>query len=256
MRKARTRRLAERISPRDGAAQAPGGGELRLEESQVALAGRLRGRPDAVRRGRETTVEDYKTGALLDDTGALRPAYRTQLLLYAVLEHETTGRWPAYARLVPLEGNAVEFAVDEAEAREAADAAVTALAAYNRAIEDGASIAIADASPAHCRCCPFAVACPAFWQAVSQEWEEPLAVAGRLAGTEASALETIDLVIAATAGTTGESPVRLHGLPADRFGHLLDGVPWSAVAAVGLRPGRVESELQATERTRVLLRDV
>lgn len=74
-------------------ARAPGT-EVQLEQEHVGFEGKLRGRPDIVRKTADgTAIEDYKTGSLYEaESGELKEGYRLQLLLYAALAEEGGGR--------------------------------------------------------------------------------------------------------------------------------------------------------------------
>lgn len=140
MTKGRTRRLAARLAPPPGAAaEEPGNREPGVleEHLQSACGGILRGRADVVRRYPDHVVQDYKTGSIRDADGRLKSAYRTQLLLYAYLEHEESGSWPVRAEVIPLRGDPEIFEVVPAETTAAAEQALAARDRYNGLAEAG-----------------------------------------------------------------------------------------------------------------------
>ena len=258
VRKVTARRLCERISdstrrsPQGG--RAPGATELQ-EQRQQAFGGRLRGRADVIRRSPETVIEDYKTGPVFDEASTdVNPHYRTQMLLYAVLEHETMGVWPKRATLVPLQGEPVVIEVDPADATAAAKAALEALEDYNRKVADGVqAIELAKPSPTACRFCSYAIECPAFWSSADENWldEGIVAVAGPIQAREESRLSTFNVRIASAAGSLAPGDYLLYQLDAERFGAILALPEHSEVAALWLVGDPDALHLRATLRTRI-----
>lgn len=257
IRKVRTRRLAEQLA----SAAAPKkqvDGAMELEHERQGFSGKLRGRPDVVRRSKHgNVVEDYKTGAVYEaGTDEIKEGYRLQLLLYSALEQETTGECPRTARLIPLEGEPATIEIQEDEAFEAAQSVLSALDQYNAQVESKTSPdLLADASPDHCRFCPFAIRCPGFWSAASPSWIEEgiVAVAGEVTASEPSRFDTFDLVGNIDAGTIAGDTVRLHGMDLDRFRPALQASAGSSFAATGLRPGSSDGSTRCTARTRLLI---
>jgi CRISPR/Cas system-associated exonuclease Cas4 (RecB family) len=202
MRKVQAKRLARQIS---GEVTGPTGFPHISEHPAEAFGGRLRGRADVVIRGPHHEIRDYKTGAITEPgSNELKAEYRTQMLLYAALEHEETGEWPSTATIIPLEGERFEIAVDPGEAQACAEHALEALEAYNAAIETEATwTALARPAPHTCRFCPYASRCPAFWQAATPEWEGEgvRAVAGPVLSVENAQQGLVALEIAVGAGT-------------------------------------------------------
>src|SRR5579875_1712756 len=257
-RKVATRRLCERIlsaraSGEAGyfAGEAPTLQEQRLE----AFGGKLRGRADVVQRSPEPAIEDYKTGALFDsENGEVKSQYRTQILLYAVLEHEATGVWPKRATLVPLQGDPVVIEIDPGEANAAAEAAITALTDYNRRVSEGTPpIDLASPSPPVCGICPYAIECPAFWSDADTSWlaQGVVAIAGELHDLEASRVSTFNIRLQRLAGSVGAGEYLLFQLDAERFGGLVGLPPGAEIAAVWLAGDVAARQLRATQRTRV-----
>jgi PD-(D/E)XK nuclease superfamily len=261
-RKVATRRLCKRISEstsppgeRDGALlNAP---EKLQEQRQQAFDGKLRGRADVTRRSPQSAIEDYKTGSVLDDESAeIKPQYRTQMLLYAVLEHETTGVWPKHATLIPLRGEPIVIDVDPAEANAAAEAALVALEEYNRRVDnDAPAIDLATPTPNACRFCPYAIECPAFWSSADESWLEMgiVAVAGPIHAREESRLSTFNVRIAREKGSVRPGDYLLYQLDAERFGAILSLPEGSEVAALWLIGDPDDRYLRATLRTRIAI---
>jgi hypothetical protein len=261
-RKVATRRLCERMSAAisskhsGGSRDADQRTKLALQEQrQQAFGGKLRGRADVIRRSPEPEIEDYKTGSLADgETGDLKPQYRTQMLLYAVLDHETTDIWPKRATLVPLQGPPVVIDVDPAEATAAAEAALDALDSYNRGVEAGKpAIDLAAPSPAACRFCAYAIECPAFWSAADERWldEGIVAVAGGMHGREKSRLSTFNITVERSTGSVPHGDYLLYQLDAERFGAILALPNGTEVAALWLVGDTSARQLRATARTRI-----
>jgi hypothetical protein len=258
MRKVRTRKLAAQLGANATKSAPAPGTEVELEQEHTGFEGKLRGRPDIVRRTADgTAIEDYKTGSLYEaESGELKEDYRLQLLLYAALAGEADSKGATSAKLIPLEGKPATMEIEGTEATEAAREAIAAMDGYNQAVAAGADPKdLASPEPSHCRFCPFAVRCPAFWSAITPEWsaEGILAVAGRVSEATASRFGTFNIEAAAEAGSTSSDAVTLHGLPFDQFGPAAAAAPGSLIAATGLRPGTHPGVLRPTLRTRLIV---
>jgi PD-(D/E)XK nuclease superfamily len=226
------------------------------EASQEAYGGKLRGRADVIRRGAEPEIQDYKTGAVLDSQdGDIKRSYRVQMLLYAVLEHEDNGVWPLRATLIPLEGQPVSIDIDPHEARHAAESCMRALDQYNAAVLDGRPVAdLGAASPQSCRFCPYAVRCPAFWDAIDRTWAEDgiRAIAGRLLACEMAELGTLAFKVEAQRGAaSGE--VWLYGLDPERFSAGATASPGEWLAATSLIGAPASARFRPSEQTRLVV---
>lgn len=257
IRKVRTRHLAERLASAS-LTTGQAGGAVELEHERQGFGGRLRGRPDVVRRTKQgSVVEDYKTGVVYEaGTAEVKTGYRLQLLLYSALEQERTGECPRTARLIPLEGEPATIEIKEDDVLEAAQSVLAALDQYNAHVEMGTSPdLLADAKPDHCRFCPFAIRCPGFWSAANQDWVEGgiVAAAGEVTDSEPARFDTFDLIGDVDAGTVAGDRVRLHGLDLNRFGPALHAPAGSSFAATGLRSGTSDELTRCTARTRLLI---
>lgn len=255
MTKARTRRLAARVAPKSGtAAKAPGGSAPRVleEHAQSACGGTLRGRADVVRRFPDHVIQDYKTGSIHGADGSLRSGYRTQLLLYAYLEHEECGSWPVRAEVIPLRGDPAIIEVVPPEATAAAEQALAARDRYNALVGSGITESDAAPSAAACRWCEFELRCPAFWKAASADWtaDGVVAVVGTVTAKETFGFGTLDLDLAVSAGTLSEGHCRLHGLPLSQFGTLSKCDAGAVVAACGLTTTESAAVFRSTPWTR------
>jgi RecB family exonuclease len=260
-RKVATRRLCERMSESANGPSSSGGRaaepapEKLQEQRQQAFGGKLRGRADVIRRSPEPEIEDYKTGSLFEaGTDEVKPTYRRQMLLYAVLEHEATGVWPKSATLVPLQGERISIEINPDEASAAAEEALRALDEYNSAVDRGVdAIDLAAPSPSACRFCPYAIECPAFWLSAGPLWlqEGIVALAGELLGREESRLSTFNLRVRREGGTVGPGEYLLYQLDAERFGALL-GIPLETeIAAVWLVGVPEAAHFKAGSRTQI-----
>lgn len=154
------RRASSGVSP-------PAAGErvIRVERSLVSRDGEVVGRPDRIEQfNGASRVVDLKTGRRAED--AITDAERRQLLFYAYLWHEESGRWPTEACIETGDGSRLTISVEAAEAQAIVRAAKEARAALNVRIAGGEKpSALATASEEHCRGCAFRVVCGAYWQA-------------------------------------------------------------------------------------------
>jgi hypothetical protein len=250
MRKVATKMLARRIATHIGAP-----GIARIEHAQSAAGGRIRGRADVIRRSPKHEIEDYKSGAVFEgDSGELKRAYRMQMLLYAVLEHEESGSWPASASVIPLTGDPVVIEIAPAEAEAARDDALAALAHYNQCVEgtDDAG-RLAAPGPEQCRFCEFAAVCPAFWRALNPGWRDGpvVAAAGHILAREASQRGLVALRIDVEAGSIDPGEWTIAGVDPARFPEAVRAEPGSLLAATAVLAADEVRALRPTERTRL-----
>ncbi len=263
MRKVATRHLAQELGRRvlqaepDRAPAGNGDASSIQEQAQQGFGGRVRGRADVIRRGAATEIEDYKTGSIYEDVlGEVKQHYRVQMLLYAALEHEESGVWPARATLIPLEGERATIEVDPAEATATVEAALSALDQYNSALESLRPLEeLGSPTPDACRFCPFATRCPAFWAQIDESWVEAgvLAVAGRITAVAESRLDTFNVELDLETGCVTAGPCLLYGLDAHRFGIVLEAPPGSALAATALIGNAEARQFRAGQRTRIVV---
>ena len=227
-----------------------------FEASQDAFDGRLRGRADVIRRHPQPEIEDYKTGSVFEeDSDEVKPQYRLQMLLYAVLEHESGGEWPAYATLVPLEGERASIVVDPSEALALAHDALRRLERFNEAVQRGDPLdGFARASAQTCRFCGFAVVCPGFWTTATPDWAEQgvVAVCGEREEVRESQVGTFSVEVAVHSGTVPPGGYTLAQLDSARFESVRLAARGSQVAAVFLRGDAADGAFRATQRTRMI----
>lgn len=253
MRKVATKLLARRISFSGGSGGGSGG--VRVEQSQEAASGRIRGRADVIRRSPVHEIEDYKSGALYEeDTGELKPSYKTQMLLYAVLEHADTGQWPVRASLIPLVGEPAAIEVVPAEAEAEAGAALSALNSYNGSVSSVSPEELARPSPDHCRFCEYAVSCPAFWSTVSEDWRDGafVAAAGYLRGRESAQRGAIALHVEVVGGSVENGAWTIERIDPDRFAAAAHAELGSAFALTSALARDDAQTLRPTDRSRMI----
>jgi RecB family exonuclease len=216
IKRARTVRLAATLAGYARATgDAKGRGQVRLEQPGTAAGGRLRGRIDVVRLGPPKVIEDYKTGAIADpETGEVKDDYRIQMQLYAVIEHERDGVWPAQAVLIPVKGAALTIGIEPSTALGTAEAALAALDDYENAPAAPGIWRLAAPSSRLCGRCPFSVHCGPFWDACEEAWQAEGVRAAAGAVTEVSRSgDSLTLTIDSHAGSyTGALTIR--NLPA------------------------------------------
>lgn len=249
------RKVATKMLARNIAASLGGPGHVQVEHAQVAAGGLIRGRADVIRRSPAHEIEDYKSGAVFeDDSGELKPAYRTQMLLYAVLEHEDTSSWPTRASIIPLTGDPVSIDIVPAEAEAAASQALAALASYNASVQSAdRADQLAKPSAEHCRFCEFAVVCPAFWQQLTADWRDGpiVAAAGYLIDREASQRGSVALRLDVRTGSVDSGEWTIARVDPVRFPTAVRAQPGSALAATALLASDEARTLRPTERTRL-----
>jgi RecB family exonuclease len=252
MRKVATKTLARKIGGRLGAS-----GVVRVEHAQQAAGGLIRGRADVIRRAPTHEIEDYKSGSVFEeDSSELKAAYRTQMLLYAVLEHEDTGSWPTRASVIPLAGAPVSIDIAPAEAKIAAAQALAALAEYNSAVGTAEHAdQLASPTPDHCRFCEFAVLCPGFWASVSSEWRDGqvAAVAGWVVDSETAQRGLVALRLDVQRGSVPSGDWTLAQVDPVRFPQAGGVEGGTAIAVTAVVANDNARALRPTDRTRLVL---
>jgi hypothetical protein len=198
---ARLRELLEPLGPEM---------ELTCEAPMAALEGRLRGKPDLIARAAAGHwIIDYKTGGVLDGATELpRAAYRSQLRLYAVLEHERTGAWPDHAFLLSFTQGMVEVAIVPGECADLADSLAAALDAFEKRLPGPQP---ARPSPEVCRWCEHALSCEAVWQECEEDWAPEVGLAEGIVAQAARAATGVTTVVVDLDGGTlgsGRSAIR------------------------------------------------
>lgn len=190
----------------------PAGAEVLTEVALSAADGLLHGRADLIIRSPAChQIIDYKSGGVLDrETSQPHAAYVRQLQLYAFLEHASSGSWPTSAHLFPLHGLPVEIDVHPQTCERLAHEALSALAAYNSLVPGEQP---ARPSPEHCRWCPAAAGCTAFWDTCDDSWVTDVrAVAGCVTARFDTALAGMTISLAPRAGTLGAETVVVKNL--------------------------------------------
>ncbi len=233
MRKAATRRVAREVclelsDPRI---------EVAVEESLQTADGTIKGKPDLIIRSPHHEIRDYKTGSILEpDSETPREEYVAQLLLYAVLEYEATGKWPTTGRLVPLEGDDAEIDIDSGTARDLEARVRAAFDRYNSVVSEADPLELANPSAKNCRYCEHSPECPAFWGQVSPVWadaESPVvAASGVILDRQVSKRGWASVTLGEVVGSVSESHITLTGIQPDESFEI-----WSVMAAVGLGAG-------------------
>jgi len=140
--------------------------EIGLRDPESGLSGR----PDRIEsNGKSTRVVDLKTGLHQKEP---TEEQRRQLLLYAVLVHRTTGKWPTSIAVEDTSGRCYNEPLDSGEAEAALEEVLAAVASFNKAITTRTLVAEANPNPERCRWCDFRVLCRPFWEALTSEWSQ------------------------------------------------------------------------------------
>lgn len=104
-------RLASIQCVAKGTGKASGGTNHTTETWLKSTDGRVVGRLDAIDRHRQSVViRDYKSGAAVDASGAIKREYVTQMLLYAALYFDNYGVWPRSLEVIDQRGRTVPIA--------------------------------------------------------------------------------------------------------------------------------------------------
>ena len=158
-----------------------------LEEKLETSDGLLRGEPDLVLLGENTTIVDYKTGTVTTD-GTVNPNYVTQLLVYACLVADTFNKEQIDAWLFNLRDGFISVDVSEARRATLLEDARRAIGRFNEAVPETPS---GNPSNEACGWCNFALDCDEFWQALEDgRLDDPssgLTLEGKVVGTPENA---------------------------------------------------------------------
>ena len=133
-----------------------------LEEELETSDGLLRGEPDLVLLGENTTIVDYKTGTVTTD-GTVNPNYVTQLLVYACLVADKFKKEQIEAWLFNLKDGFITVDVSEARRATLLEDARRAICQFDEAVPEPPS---GNPSNKACGWCKFTLDCAEFWQAL------------------------------------------------------------------------------------------
>lgn len=247
LKRARLRNLARSV--RRLMLELPADAHVLTEHDLTGRGGLLAGRVDLlVRSASSHMVVDYKSGSVVDAvTQAMIPAYENQLRIYAALEREASGEWPDRAVLMPLNGPAIDVAVNPIQCDAVADEAVALLHAYNAAVPGPQP---ATPSPDSCRRCSASCQCPEFWAAYGPNWAaELIALRGKILEVLVTPLGGTTVRVQVGAGARGPVAEVRRLREADQPGVSALGIG-DAFCAVGLQASADESTLYLPSNAR------
>lgn len=141
-------------------------------------------------------IIDYKTGRLTDQSGQLRKEYRTQMLMYAALYHDTYKRWPNELKLLGLNRSKYSVTFDPEECDLLLRGSIERLDEINQKIMSGVpETEFAFPSPEACRFCGFRPGCKEYWnkRADTEEW--PIDVIGEIVEETTSRMGNVCIAI-------------------------------------------------------------
>jgi hypothetical protein len=170
--------LAEQalINPATERAEQPA---LGCEVRVLTPDGEAGGRVDVVAPAAGGPVlKDYKSGPVMDGESpgqrAVKPAYATQLKLYAAIYAAMTGTWPSALQLVPVAGAAVAIPFTREECEDLLAAALRMRRQINATVTSTNSLEIrmeqlAKPAPGECSHCRFRPNCSPYQAAASRD---------------------------------------------------------------------------------------
>lgn len=175
------RRLAKFLANRSEKQRSPQEGfgiETWLHDPTTGLVGRA----DRIEHdGDERRVVDLKTGLHQEEP---TDDQRRQLLLYAVLVNRTTNEWPRSIAIENASGTQYRSSLDPEEAEAALGEVQRAIAHFNAALANPASL-LSAATPSSdtCRWCAYRVVCGPYWSNLSTDWNHGAAACGTIIDT-------------------------------------------------------------------------
>lgn len=143
--------------------------EVQLKDPNSELFGRA----DRIEQiGDSVRVLDLKTGLR---QGEPTDDQRRQLLMYAVLIHRTTGKWPHSVAVEDATGCRHEMALAPSDAEEELARVESMVAKFNSRKSPGEFFDGATPSPERCRWCSYRPLCGPFWRELTTEWGQQAA---------------------------------------------------------------------------------
>ncbi len=153
----------------EGSREVPrAGGEFSVRSKSGLIGGRI---DRVIDTAGGIVLQDYKSGPVTAREGGvseIKPEFRQQLQLYAILYFETVGIWPIRLELVPLVGDSAEVAFTPSECRALLDEAEDAVRDIDTTLAkfserpDAAEQQLARPSPKACKFCPYRPACSTY----------------------------------------------------------------------------------------------
>lgn len=241
--------------------RAAGEDKDQAERDYKGFGGKLHGRADhvVVRDGR-VEIEDYKTGAIFDESDAgvaeIKAGYRRQILLYAALHWDETGVWPRSVHLIALQGERFSMDVEPEEALRVVHETLMLLDAYNQQIAGGASPSeLATPSKEACRHCPYKALCDPFWDSVRPDWDMRGAacVEGIVKAIEDFGASGRAIKIDAVRGNLPPGDYRLRGLTPHQYSEADAVTRGTRIRTIGARIVKPDKphDLLATDYTQI-----
>jgi len=144
--------------------------------------GKIGGYLDLILERETISLIDFKTGEVFEDKDSqkIKPAYKTQLKLYAWLYFETNGNYPDELWLADLNRHWHSISFTPKECEELATEAKEMLHDVTRKVKENQRAALASPKSETCRYCLYRPACQYYWQATAHENSWTLDLKGRL----------------------------------------------------------------------------
>jgi hypothetical protein len=166
---------ASSLHPSTGRAESALGCEVQVATPDGEAGGRI----DVVAPAAGGPVlKDYKTGPVMDGEfsgqPAVKPAYATQLKLYAAIYAAMTGTWPSALELVPVAGAAVDIPFTRAECENLLATALRLRRQINATVTSTESLntrvgRLARPAPEECRHCRYRPHCSPYQAAARRD---------------------------------------------------------------------------------------
>ncbi len=193
------------------------------EEMLETSDGLLRGQPDLVLLGKNTTIVDYKSGTATTD-GTVNPNYVTQLLFYACLVADTFEKEQIDAWLFSLQDGLIPVDVSEAPRVTLLEDARRAIGRFDEAVPETPS---GNPSNKACGWCNFALDCDEFWRALEDgRLDDPSsgqALEGKVVGTPVNARNGRSALSLDVRRGSLTGPSVVSNIPTQLVQHLQDG---------------------------------
>lgn len=158
--KFRTRLMAEKVWQRRSSRQ----GTSTVPEGEYRIPG-LAGRIDLViKRDQWAGIVDYKTGAITNEHGEIKPHFVIQLKLYALLYQKQTGQPVNKLTLLNLANDRFEVPFTQAELEPLYGQVLGKAVVLNGFIDAGNFSALANLEEGTCKFCQFRPLCDHYWQ--------------------------------------------------------------------------------------------
>ena len=169
------------------------GSEVWIQSHDAKVVGRI---DLLIAKNGNCEIIDYKTGAIVDESGSIKEEYKLQMKMYAALYHESEGVWPNRLTLVGVDRKRFEVSFESSNCTQLLASFTDNIAKLNERILEGANEAdLSSPSAETCRYCLYRPGCSNYWNQRTDSEEWPSDVAGRVVEITISGIGKIRVLL-------------------------------------------------------------